>query len=51
MTNSGTFYINEHMRLNSRHFCLLMHKVDQLSNTSLRNLRRALGDGKRQLAR
>lgn len=28
MTNSGTFYINEHMRLNSRHFCLLMHKVD-----------------------
>ena len=28
MTNSGTFYINEHMRLNSKHFCLLMHKVD-----------------------
>ena len=28
MTKTGTFYINEHMRLNSKHFCLLMHKVD-----------------------
>lgn len=28
MTNTGTFYINENMRLNSKHFCLLMHKVD-----------------------
>lgn len=28
MTKAGTFYINENMRLNSKHFCLLMHKVD-----------------------
>ena len=28
MTKTGTFYINENMRLNSKHFCLLMHKVD-----------------------
>ena len=28
MTNTGTFYINENMRLNSKHFCLFMHKVN-----------------------
>ncbi len=28
MTKTGTFYINENMRLNSKYFCLLMHKVD-----------------------
>ena len=28
MTKTGTFYINENMRLYSKHFCLLMHKVD-----------------------
>lgn len=28
MTKTGQFFINENMRLNSRYFCLLMHKVD-----------------------
>lgn len=28
MTKTGPFLINENMRLNSKHFSLLMHKVD-----------------------
>ena len=28
MTKTGTFFINEYMRLNCKHFCPLMHKVD-----------------------
>ena len=28
MTKTGTFFIDENMRLNCKHFCLLMHKVD-----------------------
>lgn len=28
MTKTSMFYIDENMRLNSKHFCLLMHKVD-----------------------
>ena len=28
MTKTGTFFIDENMRLNCKHFCPLMHKVD-----------------------